>query len=82
MNNKTWTKHGEWSSMSGPWYKHATNQVEIRGCYGTIGDNSRGWRKTRFYDVIVINEDGTIKTVRSCSKVKTAKDTAEKILAR
>jgi len=76
-----WTRHGEWRPESGPWYRHDTGRVAISGEYGTVGDNVRGWRKTRFYGVIVIGEDGTTKSIRSCRSIKAAKVCAEKLLS-
>lgn len=81
MTGKTWTKHDEWTPGSGPWYRHASGKVAVSGSWGTIGDNLRGWRKTRFYDVVVINADGTTSRGRSCRSVKIAKEAAEKALA-
>lgn len=81
MNASGWTKHGDWDSMTGPWYRHSTNRVGVSGSYGTVGDNMRGWRKTRFYHVVRIAADGSVTTVRSCRSVKVAKAAAEKILA-
>jgi len=76
-----WAKHGEWTPSSGPWYRHSSGRVAVSGHYGTTGDNIRGWRKTRFYDVVVIAEDGTVSYGRSCRNVATAKAEAEKVLA-
>jgi hypothetical protein len=81
MAAKDWTKHDKWTPSSGPWYRHASGKVAVSGGWGTIGDNIRGWRKTRFYDVVIINADGTTSRGRSCRSAKVAKDAAEKILA-
>jgi hypothetical protein len=75
-----WTKTGDWTPGSGPWYRHESGRVAVSGHYGTIGDNLRGWRKTRFYDVVLIGEDGTITYGRSCRTAKAAKEAAEKAL--
>lgn len=76
-----WTKHGEWTPGSGPWYRHQSGKVAVSGHYGTTGDNIRGWKKTRFYDVVIIAADGTISYGRSCLNVAAAKGAAEKLLS-
>ena len=75
-----WSKHGDWTPASGPWYRHASGRVAVSGHYGTIGDNMRGWKKVRFYDVVVIGEDGKVAYGRSCRSVKVAKAAAEKAI--
>jgi hypothetical protein len=75
-----WTKHGEWTTMTGPWYRHESGRVAVSGHYGVVGDNMRGWRKTRFYDVLVIDSDKRPTVVRSCRTIAVAKAAAEKII--
>ena len=75
-----WTKTGDWTPGSGPWYRHESGRVAVSGHYGTVGDNHRGWRKTRFYDVVLIGVDGAITYGRSCRTAKAAKEAAEKAL--
>jgi hypothetical protein len=78
--SRQWTKTGDWTSVSGPWYRHESGRVAVSGHYGTVGDNLRGRRKTRFYAVALIADDGTITYGRSCRTAKTAKEAAEKAL--
>lgn len=81
--SKTWTKHGEWraATNSGPWYRHESGRVAVSGGYGTVGDNLRGWRKTRFYRVIAIDQNGTATTLKTTiSTAALAKAYAERFL--
>jgi hypothetical protein len=79
--NHQWTKTGDWTPASGPWYRHESGRVAVSGHYGTVGDNMRGWRKTRFYDVLLIGEGGKVTYGRSCRTAKVAKEAALKLLA-
>ena len=79
--NQQWTKAGKWTSHSGPHYRHASGRVAISGDYGVVGDNVRGWRKTRFYKVVMIDENGKVAFGRSCRSLEVAKDAALKLLA-
>jgi hypothetical protein len=81
--SETWTKHDEWKPAwnSGPSYRHQSGRVFVSGGYGTIGDNLRGWRKTRFYRVFVVNGDGTVSQLPSTFQaVARAKAYAERFL--
>ena len=75
-----WSKTGDWTPGSGPWHRHESGRVAVSGHYGTGGGNHRGGRKTRFYDVVLIAEDGKITYGRSCRTAKAAKEAAEKAL--
>lgn len=56
---KNWTKTGEWrmARSEGPWYTHASGRAIVRGGWGTLGDNMRGWRKTKCYTLSIDGVD-------------------------
>jgi hypothetical protein len=79
--NQQWTKTGKWTPHCGPHYRHESGRVAISGDYGVVGDNVRGWKKTRFYNVVVIDANGKVTFGRSCRSLKVAKGAALKCLA-
>lgn len=73
-----WNKSGDWCPTlnEGPHYRHASGRALIIGSYGTLGDNGRGWRKTRCYKLQIDGKDTTF------GGLKRLMEKAEKLLAK
>lgn len=86
MASIKWNKYGEWRPESGPTYIHeipGVGKLLISGSWGTVGDNLRGWKKTRFYHASFYRDGVRTEIGHGGSKLlSSAKKNAEKFLAR
>ena len=80
-----WSKVGGWSPDNGPTYwcdLPGVGRLLISGSWGTIGDNGRGWRKTKFYRSS-LHRDGVVTEIGdSTCLLNSSKRAVEKFVAK
>jgi hypothetical protein len=80
-----WNKVGDWAPNNGPTYwcdLPGVGRLLISGSWGTIGDNGRGWWKTKFYQATLHCDGVRTEIGDSTCLLKSSKRAVDKFLAK